>query len=70
MNGLRLSAIAVVLTLACPASGDLCGDVNGDGQIKVTDALYVLKTAVGIPVALDCLGGEDVCGEVTGPGVS
>jgi hypothetical protein len=34
----------------------LCGDVNGDGQKSATDALAVLRSAVGDPVELTCAG--------------
>jgi hypothetical protein len=28
-------------------------DLNGDGSISATDALIILKLAVGLPVAID-----------------
>jgi secreted trypsin-like serine protease len=34
-------------------------DIDSDGAVKVTDALQVLKTAVGIDVVLDCLACVD-----------
>jgi hypothetical protein len=34
----------------------VCGDVNGDGQKSATDALAVLRSAVGDPVELVCAG--------------
>ena len=51
------------LTSALP-----CGDVTGDGSVTATDALNVLKTAVGIVVELSCSTATVVCGDVTGEG--
>lgn len=47
------------LSLALFAATDavaVCGDVNGDGQKSATDALAVLRSAVGDPVELVCAG--------------
>ncbi len=51
------------LTSALP-----CGDVTGDGSIKATDALNVLKTAVSILEQDDlvCMSSWSCCGDVTG----
>jgi hypothetical protein len=35
--------------------GPSCGDINGDGRIVASDALYVLSAAVDIVVCDDCL---------------
>ncbi len=45
-----------------------CGDVTGEGDITVSDALAILKTAVGIVVELTCSPTAAVCGDVTGEG--
>lgn len=54
----RLSCISVsllALLLATDALA-LCGDVSGDGEKSATDALMVLRSAVGDPVELTCAG--------------
>lgn len=58
---IRLPALAVrhcvvALTLVAPAvaSESLCGDVDCSLTVRATDALMVLKTAVGTDVGLQC----------------
>jgi hypothetical protein len=46
----------VFVLFATTDSLALCGDVNGDGQKSATDALAVLRSAVGDPVELTCVG--------------
>ncbi|RMF19626.1 MAG: hypothetical protein D6760_12950, partial [Deltaproteobacteria bacterium] len=46
-----------VVTFAVGAHAVLCGDANDDARVTATDALAVLKTAVG---SGDC-GGLDTC---------
>jgi hypothetical protein len=54
----RLAAIFIVWTIrgvtAPGAALAECGDVNGDGAVQTSDALGVLKKAVGQDVALTC----------------
>lgn len=48
---------ACLLALLCTTDAlALCGDVNGDGKKSATDALAVLRSAVGDPVELTCAG--------------
>ena len=49
-------------------SAGLCGDVTGDSSISVTDALMILKTAVGISVDLSCASTSALCGDVNDDG--
>jgi len=32
----------------------ICGDVNGDGTVSVTDGVNVLRAAAGLPANLQC----------------
>jgi len=41
-----------------------CGDANGDGEIKATDALIALKTGVGSQSCAACLCDVDMSGDV------
>ena len=47
------AVLALLVGTSEPASA-LCGDVSGDAKVTSTDALRVLKKAVGQPVALTC----------------
>jgi hypothetical protein len=38
----------------------LCGDVNGDGQVNVVDALFVGQLTVGLRATLPCPQDADV----------
>lgn len=40
-----------------------CGDINADGQILASDALAVIRTAVGLenPAEFDCRFDNDEC---------
>ena len=51
-----LFAFALVCALPRPASAQLCGDVNDSGKVTTTDALSVLRAAVGQQVSLVCDG--------------
>ena len=51
-----------------PLEEGTCGDVTGDDEVKATDALNVLKTAVNIldQSDLNCDSSWTCCGDVTG----
>lgn len=58
-----LLAAAAVLALAGPALSMECGDVDASGNVSASDALAVLRRAVGIPgQSLQC---PDQCPAVT-----
>ena len=48
--------ITIALACASPASAQLCGDVNDNGSVTTSDALNVLRVAVGQEVSLMCDG--------------
>lgn len=53
----RFSPLAMILVLFCAAdAAAVCGDVTGDGVKTATDALAVLRSAVGDPIELICTG--------------
>jgi hypothetical protein len=52
---LAAAAFAAALLPATPA-GAQCGDVNGNDEVTTSDALSVLRVAVGQPVDLVCEG--------------
>jgi hypothetical protein len=54
--GALSAACLAVLLLAGPAPAQVCGDVNADDVISVSDAQRVLRAAVGQPVELICEG--------------
>ena len=68
---LLITSIAVVFTaslVADTAHGQECGDVNGAGGITATDALIVLKKAVGVdvpPLVCPLTPGLPVTGQTT-----
>lgn len=45
---------AILLTAAVADAGEICGDVNDNGQVSASDALQVLRKSVDQPVELDC----------------
>lgn len=51
---LTLLLVLAVLVPSSAAAQAVCGDVNESGSVNTTDALLVLKTAVGQPVDLTC----------------
>jgi len=51
-----LAALSGAGSLAGPASAQTCGDVNESGTVTTSDALNVLKVAVGQDVELLCSG--------------
>jgi len=51
-NGIELDNILLTATAGTGAA--TCGDVNRSGELSASDALLVLKAAVGQPVALQC----------------
>lgn len=57
---LASAGLAAALLAAAPAAAQ-CGDVNGSGSVTTSDALGVLRVAVGQPVELVCDG---ECAEV------
>ncbi len=70
-SGRAAAILALTALMLLPASKAhaVCGDVTGEGDITVTDALAVLKTAVSISVTLTCDTDQvGVCGDVTGEG--
>lgn len=56
------AALAVMTLLASAPvfAADVCGDVNESSSVSSTDALLVLKKAVGQPVALACPAIDDL----------
>lgn len=57
MNRLALAFSALLPLLAHSAFAGTpteCGDVNADGEVQTTDALAVLRKAVGLPVSMTC----------------
>ena len=50
------AAAMLVCVLFSRTALAVCGDVTGDGQKSATDALAVLRSAVGQPVELTCAG--------------
>jgi hypothetical protein len=56
-SSVRSVALASLLVLAASppaAHAGVCGDVNGDDEVLSSDALNVLRKAVGQPLVLDC----------------
>ncbi len=51
-----LTAAVLALSAAAPsfAEENVCGDVNGSGDVSSSDALSVLRTAVGQPANIFC----------------
>ncbi len=45
---------ALLVTVGGARATDICGDVNGDGKVVASDALNVLRFAVGQDVGLTC----------------
>lgn len=57
MRLLRTSWCALALTLstaAVRAAEPVCGDLNDDGGVTVSDALALLRNSVGQPIELQC----------------
>ena len=57
---LRILGLILSLIIGLSSSRDaqaVCGDVTGDGQRTASDALAVLRVAVGQPTDLVCTGG-------------
>lgn len=50
--------------VCAPVPPPLCGDADGDGQIKATDALKTLRAAVGVGECALCLCDVDGSGSV------
>jgi hypothetical protein len=53
-RGLAIAASVVALATPARAAPDVCGDVVSEDGIKASDALAVLKSAVGIEQDLHC----------------
>lgn len=53
---LALLALLALTAAASPSFAQVCGDVNGSNTVTTTDALNVLKVAVGQDVPLTCSG--------------
>jgi hypothetical protein len=56
-NRAFLFSISMVCLLTASQAHAVCGDVNGDGNKTTSDALAVLRSAVGQPVNLQCESG-------------
>jgi hypothetical protein len=56
MSRTLLSSLLLLTLFVATDADALCGDVTGDGQKSATDALAVLRSAVGDPVELTCAG--------------
>ncbi|HXC53151.1 MAG TPA: hypothetical protein VN634_19850 [Candidatus Limnocylindrales bacterium] len=54
LNAIVLACLLVALRTAAADAAALCGDVNSNGTVTSTDALSVLRKAVGQPLALTC----------------
>jgi hypothetical protein len=70
LPALRSAAAAILVAAAAspaPAAAPVCGDVNDSGTVTSSDALLVLKDAVGQPVVLQCaiVATPPVTGQVT-----
>jgi hypothetical protein len=52
--------LSIVLGAGSAGAQPICGDVNDSGDVTTTDALSVLRAAVGQPVDLTC----DACGSL------
>jgi hypothetical protein len=57
---LAASLLSIVLNAASAGAQPICGDVNDSGGVTSSDALAVLREAVGQPVDLVC----DACGSL------
>src|SRR5512140_2191348 len=51
-----LMGLAMTFASPRPVRAQVCGDVNNSGTVTTSDALNVLRFAVGQPVALTCSG--------------
>jgi len=56
MRGSSFLSALVLVCLSATGALAVCGDVTGDGAKTATDALAVLRSAVGDPVELVCTG--------------
>jgi hypothetical protein len=50
----KLFLVGLLIVFGSPAHASVCGDVNADGQITVTDALTVLRASIGGTGELNC----------------
>jgi hypothetical protein len=57
---LATALLSIVLGAGSAGAQPICGDVNDSGDVTTTDALSVLRAAVGQPVDLLC----DACGSL------
>jgi uncharacterized protein YkwD len=61
------TAVTLTGTMATVAiaATEICGDHNGDGNVAASDALRVLRNAVGLDIALQCpaVCGLPTCGD-------
>jgi len=60
-----LVAGALYAAIASPCWAQQCGDVDDSGTIAASDALLVLRRAVGQPVSLVCAAGAVSTGQMT-----
>jgi uncharacterized protein YkwD len=69
LPALRVIAFTTAVTLATSAVAetDICGDHDGDGDVAASDALRVLRNAVGIDITLQCpaVCGLPTCGDTS-----
>jgi len=61
INWATLNAVGSAATPVCT----LCGDVSGDAQVDVVDALYIAQRTAGLRTSLPC----PTLGEVNGDGM-
>lgn len=56
--------VSVAMLLGAPAASaqtcGICGDVNGDGEVNIVDALFVAQQTVGLRTSLPCPALSDV----------
>src|SRR5512143_830644 len=67
VSPVRLAALVATLGLALLIAVPLqaqqcvfCGDVNGDGQVDIVDALFIAQNTVGLRPSLACSSQGDV----------
>jgi hypothetical protein len=74
----NIFSVSILVVLAASAqAADTCGDVNASGTVTSSDALSVLKKAVGQPVTLQCPAaattletGQTLCYDQSGEAIS
>lgn len=54
---MRALLVLLMLSIVVPASAEVCGDIDGNGVVTVTDGVLALRLAAGLPV-------DGACGQV------